>query len=246
MKHLKQQKKRKTLTKGKIVALGVALLVVAFGATLGIMLLLRGNLGYKEALGDANEILKTKVEVSAFLNGEAESLELDDEASHRVEEFEKAGEKVAQYMESLGASAALKNQAVAEKYESAKEAYGKLEKTMNIERTVMKLVKAEDGVSAEDLAELEKSDNKFLQEMAKRLSEYRALAEDFSKKYGDVENVDEKKLIEDYGNFEIAGEELTDAYAELSFKDIFDFDKDEVLSFYDRIEELIAVLNEKA
>lgn len=241
MKHLKTEKKREPISKTKIIVICVVLGVLAFGGTLLGLLLSRGNLGYEEARNYADEILKTKVEVSEFLDGEVKDIELTDEEKTKFENFEKATDKAASYLENLSASNALKNKEVNEKYEKAKADFEKLQEVAKTEKALYGLFGSEEI----DLGEIEKSDNEFLKKFAKTISDYKEEAKNFVEKYQDVETIDEDVMIEDYGKFQLKGESIIDEYSETSFKDIFGYSKDDVLKFYASIEELVSILNEK-
>lgn len=245
MRHLKSDKPKEPMSKAKIAIICVVFGLLAFGITLIILLSMRGNIGYEEARNYADEILKTKESVSVFLNAEIDSLEMDDETKTKVESFEKASDKISQYMESLSASSALKNKEVAEKYEQAKKDFEKLKAVSDTEKDLFGLLDEENGINEEKLAELKDSKNEYIQKIAKKLSEYKQLATDFVEKYGDVSQIDEDAMIEDYGNFQLKGEEILDDYNEVNFSDIFGYSKDEVLKFYASIEELVSILNEK-
>lgn len=241
MKHLKTERKREPISKTKIIVICVVLGVLAFGGTLLGLLLSRGNLGYEEARNYADEILKTKVEVSEFLDGEVKDIELTDEEKTKFENFEKATDKAASYLENLSASNALKNKEVNEKYEKAKADFEKLQEVAKTEKALYGLFNSEEI----DLSEIEKSDNEFLKKFAKTISDYKEEAKNFVEKYQDVETIDEDVMIEDYGKFQLKGESIIDEYSETSFKDIFGYSKDDVLKFYASIEELVSILNEK-
>lgn len=241
MKHLKTERNREPISKTKIIAICVVLGVLAFGGTLLGLLLSRGNLGYEEARNYADEILKTKVEVSEFLDGEVKDIELTDEEKTKFENFEKATDKAASYLGNLSASNALKNKEVNEKYEKAKADFEKLQEVAKTEKVLYGLFGSEEI----DLGEIEKSDNEFLKKFAKTIGDYKEEAKNFVKKYQDVETIDENVMIEDYGKFQLKGEAIIDEYSETSFKDIFGYSKDDVLKFYASIEELVSILNEK-
>ena len=241
MKHLKTERKREPISKTKIIVICVVLGVLAFGGTLLGLLLSRGNLGYEEARNYADEILKTKVEVSEFLDGEVKDIELTDEEKTKFENFEEATDKAASYLGNLSASNALKNKEVNEKYEKAKADFEKLQEVAKTEKALYGLFGSEEI----DLGEIEKSDNEFLKKFAKTIGDYKEEAKNFVKKYQDVETIDEDVMIEDYGKFQLKGESIIDEYSETSFKDIFGYSKDDVLKFYASIEELVSILNEK-
>ena len=241
MKHLKTERNREPISKTKIIVICVVLGVLAFGGTLLGLLLSRGNLGYEEARNYADEILKTKVEVSEFLDGEVKDIELTDEEKTKFENFEKATDKAASYLGNLSVSNALKNKEVNEKYEKAKADFEKLQEVAKTEKALYGLFDSEEI----DLGEIEKSDNEFLKKFAKTISDYKEEAKNFVEKYQDVETIDEDVMIEDYGKFQLKGESIIDEYSETSFKDIFGYSKDDVLKFYASIEELVSILNEK-
>ena len=167
MKHLKTERNREPISKAKIIVICVVLGVLAFGGTLLGLLLSRGNLGYEEARNYADEILKTKVEVSEFLDGEVKDIELTDEEKTKFENFEKATDKAASYLGNLSASNALKNKEVNEKYEKAKADFEKLQEVAKTEKALYGLFGSEEI----DLGEVEKSDNEFLKKFAKTISD---------------------------------------------------------------------------
>ena len=244
MKHLKSDRPKAPVSKAKIIVICVICALVAFGATLAVLLAMRGNLGYEEARNYADEILKTKDSVAVFLDTEFSDLEIDEEEQTRIDLFEKASNKAEQYMESLGASSALKNKEVAEKYEQAKSDFEKIKDVAKVEKDVFELL-GEEGINEEKLKELADGDNEFLKKFAKDIIDYKKLAADFAEKYSDVKSVNEDAMVVDYGNFQIKGEEILEDYKDVSFKDIFGYSKDDVLKFYASIEELVSILNEK-
>ena len=244
MKHLKSDKPKAPVSKAKIIVICVICALVAFGATLAVLLAMRGNLGYEEARNYADEILKTKDSVAVFLDTEFSDLEIDEEEQTRIDLFEKASNKAEQYMESLGASSALKNKEVAEKYEQAKSDFEKIKDVAKVEKDVFGLL-GEEGINEEKLKELADGDSEFLKKFAKDIIDYKKLAADFAEKYSDIKSVNEDAMVVDYGNFQIKGEEILEDYKDVSFKDIFGYSKDDVLKFYASIEELVSILNEK-
>ena len=244
MKHLKSDKPKEPISKVKLTIICIVCALLAFGVTLIVLLATRGNLGYEEARNYADEILKTKDSVSVFLSADVDSLEFDDETKTKIDSFEKATDRVSQYMESLGASSALKNKDVAEKYENAKNDFEKLESVAKTEKDLMSLF--DDGTYTGDKFEnLLNSENDFVKKIAKDIADYKKAAEEFAEKYSDTSSVNEDTMIIDYGNFQIKGESLLDDYSDISFDDIFGYSKDDVLKFYASIEELVSVLNEK-
>ena len=244
MKHLRSDKPKEPVSKVKIAIICVVCALLAFGVTLAVLLAMRGNLGYEEARNYADEILKTKDSVAVFLDMEFDDLEIDDEEETKIELFEKASDKAKQYMESLSASSALKNEQVAEKYEQAKKDFARIEDVTKAEKDLVGLL-GEEGIDTEKLAELTKSENEYIKKFAKDLSEYKKLATEFGEKYSDNATIDEDAMIVDYGNFQIKGEEILSEYENVSFEDIFGYSKDDVLKFYASIEELVSILNEK-
>ncbi|MBR6097437.1 hypothetical protein IKP94_01650 [Candidatus Saccharibacteria bacterium] len=244
MKHLKSDRPKAPVSKAKIIVICVICALVAFGATLAVLLAMRGNLGYEEARNYADEILKTKDSVAVFLDTEFSDLEIDEEEQTRIDLFEKASNKAEQYMESLGASSAMKNKEVAEKYEQAKSDFEKIKDVAKVEKDVFGLL-GEEGINEEKLKELADGDNEYLKKFAKDIIDYKKLAADFAEKYSDIKSVNEDAMVVDYGNFQIKGEEILEDYKDVSFKDIFGYSKDDVLKFYASIEELVSILNEK-
>ncbi len=244
MKHLKSDKPKEPISKVKLTIICVVCALLAFGATLTVLLVTRGNLGYEEARNYADEILKTKDAVESFLDADLSTLELSEEEKTKADNFAKAADKVGQYMESLSASSALKNDSVAEKYNKAKSDFAKLKEVSEVEKSLFSLL-GEEGVDDSKLEDFKSSDNEFLKKFAKEIIDYKKEAEEFVEKYQDISNIDEDAMIEDYGNFQIKGEQILDNYNDMSFRDIFGYSKDDVLGFYASIEELVSILNEK-
>ena len=85
-------------------------------------------------------------------------------------------------------------------------------------------------LSDKDLEVLSKSDYKYLVNMAKDINDYRGKVEKLSAKDKDFEK-SYKSLLEE-------GKSLNKKYATVKFEDIIGVKKEDVLAYYDRIDEL--------
>ncbi len=244
MKHLEEHKEHTPMPKGKKITIcvvaGLLVAVVVFAA----LFFVNRISGYREAKNYTDEILGTKDAVVAFFDHKIEGEKLGEDDEKAFGGFKTAIERAESYTESLGASKALKDAKVSEKYEKAKEELGKLTGSGEIEAKIFEVLK--DGeISGEELKIFSESENEYLKGVADDLTEYRKKLSDFKQKYADLKGADKKQLDNDYAAITNAGQELTKKYAEIKTDDVYKMSRDDILSFYATIEELNKYLSEK-
>ena len=79
-------------------------------------------------------------------------------------------------------------------------------------------------------------ENEFIQQMASDLMDYRQLIDDFSAKYG--ANADAADYVSDYSKIADKAEELEEKYTKIDSEKLYGSSSEEILSFYDKVEEL--------
>ena len=237
MRRLSEEKVKRPMSTGKKVVLVALLGVLALGGVFGILALTHERINYAEARENVSEIAKTRESVEKLFDAKLESLELTDEDKAIISEFEGALEKCKNYITSLEASNVLKDAAVAEKFNAVKEKYALVEKLSNSWNDTKLLFDLTD----ENLAKLKKSESEALKVLAEELSEYRAEVANFKKQYAANAKKD-SAVIEAYGKMQLIGEDLNKKYADVKLETIIGMSRDDILGFYETIEELNNVL----
>jgi hypothetical protein len=113
-------------------------------------------------------------------------------------------------------------------------AYVELHSVYLLERDLSVMFDGE--LSDEDLATLEKSENDYLAKLAKEVGDYRTKVKELSAKDDNFEQ--NYKLLEE------EGEKLQKKYAEVKLKDIIGKTEEEIMEYYDKVEELNTILLE--
>jgi hypothetical protein len=131
----------------------------------------------------------------------------------------------------------LKDAEVAEKFNTVKEKYALVEKLSNSWNDTKLLFDLTD----ENLARLKKSESEALKVLAEELSEYRAEVANFKKQYAANAKKD-SAVIEAYGKMQLIGEDLNKKYADVKLETIIGMSRDDILGFYETIEELNNIL----
>ena len=237
MRRLNEEKVKRPMSTGKKVVFVVLLGVLALGGVFGSLALTHERINYAEARENVSEIAKTKESVEKLFDAKLESLELTDEDKAVMDEFESALEKCRNYITSLEASNVLKDAEVAEKFNAVKEKYALVEKLSNSWNDTKLLFDLTD----ENLARLKKSESEALKVLAEELSEYRAEVANFRKQYAANAKKD-SAVIEAYGKMQLIGEDLNKKYADVKLETIIGMSRDDILGFYETIEELNNIL----
>ena len=240
MKHLSEEKPRKRMSRKKKIVIAVIAGVVVCLGVLATLILTREGLAYNEAYDMTVEIAGTKAAVEGFLDSKPEDLEFDEKEQAQITDFEEALNKCANYLESFSALNVMKDEKIAEVYNRAKTESGKLEKLKTIWGDVKLLLEIND----ENLEKLKSSSSKKLAELATKLSEYRAKLAEFHAKY-EMNAKKSDAAIEEYGQLMVEGDELSAAFEKVELKDILGMSRDDIMGFYETIEELNNKLSEK-
>ena len=174
--------------------------------------------------------------VEKFLNTEAKSAKLSDEENLVVENFEKAVPDDTEMQNVLKKlKDATDDEMIEKKADEVALSYIDLHALYLVEKDLSVMYDGE--LSDDDLVQLGKSENQYLITLANGISSYRtkvkelkAKDKDFEKKY--------KSLLEE-------GEKLQKKYAKIKLEDLIGKKNEEILLFYDRLDELGKLLEER-
>lgn len=225
---------------GKRIALTVIIWMAAAISVVVAMILINGRVDYTGARENIAGILETKPAVERFLDADVKSLDFTDEEKGKMADFEAALEQCESKAKELKESAAMKDNELKAKYDAIEGDFDMMARLM----TTWSEVKMLTDLTDENLATLKKSENEKIRALAEDFGSYRAEVESFKKQY--TENAKKSSsVIEAYGQLQVKGDELSKKYASLSLKDITGVTKVDILSFYDRIEELNQYVRQK-
>lgn len=242
MKHLREEKVRKNLSRGAKITICVAAgLLAAVGVCVGLWLTNRVT-GYREAKNYTTTILETRTAVEDFLNSKIGEEGVTDENQKTFDVFSVAIEKSMSYMESLGASTVRKNEQIDVKYETAKAKMAQLKLAKERGAKLMEIL-ADNEISDDELETIKELGVEKVAKMAEDLAEYRTKVAEFKTKYADTSEINKTALDNDYADLMAAGDELTEKYAEIELSDVLGMSRDDILSFYGTIEELDETLS---
>ena len=237
MRRLGEERVRRPMSTGKKVVLVLVLGVLALVGVFGALALTHERINYAEARETVSGIASTKESIEKLFDAKLESLDLSDEDKVVMNEFETALAKCKDYKTSLEASNVLKDEEVAKKYDEVKEKYVRIEKLSQSWNDTKLLFDLTD----ENLATLKKSSNQTLKTLAEELSEYRAEVANFKKQY-ETNAKKDSAVIEAYGKMQLIGDELNKKYENMSLETIIGMSRDDILGFYETIEELNNIL----
>lgn len=220
--------------KKKILILGGAFL--ASLAIVFVVLFTTSGTNYSGATEKADKILASKDIVAEVLNGQVTDYSKFDES--KLNEY---SEKV---FELEGEVKDLQSdKACATKFKSDCDVivagYDKLKLSADSTAIIIKFVKESQdiaGISNDTLSEMKSSSNAYLQTLANDLSDYRAAVDAFSEKY--VANADDTDFVADYSTVDDKYRVLKEKYSSIKSDQLFGASNEELLSFYDKIEEL--------
>lgn len=237
MRRLGEERVRRPMSTGKKVVLVLVLGVLALVGVFSVLAITHERINYAEARETVSGIASTKESIEKLFDAKLESLDLSDEDKAVMEEFETALAKCKDYKTSLEASNVLKDEEVAKKYDEVKEKYVRIEKLSQSWNDTKLLFDLTD----ENLATLKKSSNQTLKTLAEELSEYRAEVANFKKQY-ETNAKKDSAVIEAYGKMQLIGDELNKKYENMSLETIIGMSRDDILGFYETIEELNNIL----
>ena len=237
MRRLGEEHVRRPMSTGKKVVLVLVLGVLALIGVFGALALTHERINYAEARETVSGIASTKESIEKLFDAKLESLDLSDEDKAVMDEFETALAKCKDYKTSLEASNVLKDEEIAKKYDEVKEKYVRIEKLSQSWNDTKLLFDLTD----ENLAALKKSSNQTLKTLAEELSEYRAEVANFKMQY-ETNAKKDSAVIEAYGKMQLIGDELNKKYENMSLETIIGMSRDDILGFYETIEELNNIL----
>lgn len=223
------------MNKKKLLILGGAF--VASLAIVFVVLFTTSRVNYSGAVEKSEAILSSKETVSEVLNTKLDDLSKFDAA--KLENYSATIKETKEKLGELQSEKACTDTKYKEKCEELGKAFEKLELSSDSTAVIIKFVnESQDiaGVSSDTLNELKNSTNPFLQELGNDLIEYRGLVDSFKEKY--VANADDVDFVADYSKIDEKRVELLDKYSKISSEKLFGASNEELLSFYDKIEEL--------
>ena len=218
----------------------IFILIGAFVLSLAavfVVLFTTSRVSYDGAVKKADELLSSKDVVSGVLNTKISSLSEFD--AEKLEQYSATIREMKDKITALQEDKACKDSKFKERCDELSGIYEKLELSAESVGTISKFVKESQdvaGVSTDTLSEMKNSSNQYLQNMAIDLLEYREMINTFKEKY--TANADDEDYVADYTAFDEKLKALGDKYANVDSKDLFGASNSELLSFYDKIEEL--------
>lgn len=220
--------------KKKIMILGgafLASLVIVF-----VVLFTTSGTNYSGAIEKADKLLASKDIVAEVLNGQVTDYSKFDES--KLNEYSEKVLELESEVKDLQS-----DKACATKFKSdcdaIVESYDKLKLSADSTAIIVKFVKESQdiaGISNDTLSEMKGSSNTYLQTLANDLSDYRAAVDAFSEKY--VANADDADFVADYSTVDDKYRALKEKYSSIKSDQLFGASNEELLSFYDKIEEL--------
>ena len=237
MRRVNEERVRRPMSTGKKIVLAVILGVLALVGVFSVLAITHERINYAEARETVSGIASTKDSIEKLFDAKLESLDFSEEEKAVMDEFETALAKCKDYKTSLEASNVLKDEEVAKKYDEVKEKYALIEKLAQSWNDVKLLFDLTDN----NLAALKKSSNQTLKTLAEEVSEYRAEVANFKKQY-EASAKKDSSVIEAYGKMQLIGEDLNKKYANISLETIIGMSRDDILGFYETIEELNNIL----
>ncbi len=218
---------------GFIVAIGVCVGLIVANRTQEV----KQKENYSDVLEKTHEIAQGKNAVEVFLNTKTKAAKLSDEEKKVAEEFEKvipedkAMQELLQKIKDINSG---KSEEIDKATDEVALSYAYL-RTLLLAEQDMKV--AFDGeLSDQDLESLGNSENDYLSKMAKDVIDYRAKVKKL--------NAKDKEFEKNYKSLLSEGETLQKKYADVKIEDLVGKNKEELLLFYDKIDELNKHLEE--
>lgn len=220
-----------------VISMLVVALVVFLGAFLGRKLTENERKDYTEVRAEVLKLMDDREAVEKFLNLEIKTAKLNDADKKVVDDFEKAVPEdgdVQSLLQKILDINKEEDEEIKKAVDGVALTYIELHSVYLLERDLAIMFDGE--LSDEDLATLEKSENDYLAKLAKEVGDYRAKVKGLSAKDDNFEQ--NYKLLEE------EGEKLQKKYAEVKLKDIMGKTEEEVMEYYDKVEELNTILLE--
>lgn len=215
----------------------VAVLAVA-GLVFAALFIANGRKDYSAVWSEVRQLTKGRQETEKFLNLEVKAAKLSDEEKMVVEDFEKVvpeDRRMQEVLQSINNINDGKNEDIKKAVDEVALAYIGLHTLLLFERDMSVMYDGE--LSDEDLGALSKSDYSYLVGMAKDIGDYREKVKKFDANDGEFDK-SYKALVDE-------GEKLQKKYEDVKFEDMIGRKREEVLAYYDRVDELNKILQEQ-
>ena len=215
----------------------VAAVAVFLGAFLSRKLTENERKDYTEVQAEVLKLMDGREAVEKFLNLEIKTAKLNDADKKIVDDFEKVvpeDSDIQTLLQKILDINKEEDEGIKKAVDVVALTYIELHSVYLLERDLAVMFDGE--LSDEDLATLEKSENNYLAKLAKEVGDYRAKVKGLSVKDDNFEQ--NYKLLEE------EGEQLQKKYAEVKLKDIMGKTEEEIMEYYDKVEELNTILLE--
>ena len=215
----------------------VAAVAVFLGAFLSRKLTENERKDYTEVRAEVLKLMDGREAVEKFLNLEIKTAKLNDADKKIVDDFEKVvpeDSDIQTLLQKILDINKEEDEGIKKAVDVVALTYIELHSVYLLERDLAVMFDGE--LSDEDLATLEKSENNYLAKLAKEVGDYRAKVKGLSVKDDNFEQ--NYKLLEE------EGEQLQKKYAEVKLKDIMGKTEEEIMEYYDKVEELNTILLE--
>lgn len=220
-----------------VIVMLVAAVAVFLGAFLSRKLTENERKDYTGVRAEVLKLMDGREAVEKFLNLEIKTAKLNDADKKIVDDFEKAvpedGDMQTLLQKILDINKE-EDEGIKKAVDVVAFTYIELHSVYLLERDLAIMFDGE--LSDEDLATLEKSENDYLAKLAKEVGDYRTKVKGLSAKDDNFEQ--SYKLLEE------EGEKLQKKYAEVKLKDIMGKTEEEIMEYYDKVEELNTILLE--
>ena len=220
-----------------VIVMLVAAVAVFLGAFLSRKLTENERKDYTEVQAEVLKLMDGREAVEKFLNLEIKTAKLNDADKKIVDDFEKVvpeDSDIQTLLQKILDINKEEDEGIKKAVDVVALTYIELHSVYLLERDLAVMFDGE--LSDEDLATLEKSENNYLAKLAKEVGDYRAKVKGLSVKDDNFEQ--NYKLLEE------EGEQLQKKYAEVKLKDIMGKTEEEIMEYYDKVEELNTILLE--
>ena len=193
---------------------------------------------YARVRAKVQELVDGRKETEKFLNLKIESAKLNEKERKIVDEFEKivpGDDKVQKVLQGIKDICSDDDEAIGEIVNKVALSYIHLRALYLLEKDMSVMYDGE--LSDEDLKVLGESDYEYLVKMAKDINDYREKVKKLSTKDNDFEK--------GYNTLVEEGKKLSEKYATVKFEDIVGVKKEDILAYYDEVDELNKILLEQ-
>ena len=193
---------------------------------------------YAKVRVKVQELVNGREETRKFLDLKIESAKLSEEERKVIDEFEKIvpdDDKMQRVLQEVKDISSDDDEAIGEIVNKVALSYTHVRALYLLEEDMSVMYDGE--LSDEDLKVLGESDYEYLVKMAKDINDYREKVKKLSAKDNDFEK-SYNALVEE-------GKKLSEKYATVKFEDIVGVKKEDILAYYDEVDELNKILLEQ-